>query len=207
MIPDNLLSLPIAAAADTIVAQSNTITGSIGIFMMLFTAQDLVENKIGIHYNNIKTSEYADLLSLNRSLNESEKLKLQQLVDVGYGTFLSRVSEGRHMDSLDVDSIGQGRVWTGNQGLENGLVDVLGGLDEAVEIAANMAGLSEYRLRELPRLRSPMEQLLEDLSAQSIKEDILKEELGSYYYQLQTIRSMQEWSLPQARMEYDIIIP
>ena len=178
----------ISAPADTIVAQSNTITGSIGIFMMLFTAEDLIENKIGIHYDNVKTSEYADLLSLNQSLTEDQKAKLQFLVDQGYGSFISRVANGRSMDSLMVDSIGQGRVWTGRQAMDIGLVDVEGGLDVAVELAARMAELDDYKLKELPALKTPLEQLMEDFGMKSMQDDILKEELGNYYSHLQTLK-------------------
>ncbi len=195
----------ISAPADTIVTQSNTITGSIGVFMMFFSAEELIENKIGIHYETVKTSKYADLLSVNRSLNNAEKRKLQMLVDETYGQFLGYVAQGRGLDSLYVDSIGQGRVWSGKRAIELGLADVEGGLDVALEIAAGMAKLEEYRILELPRLETKLEKLLNEFSMTKMKDDIIKDELGDYYQYLQTVKRVQSWKEPQARMEFDLI--
>lgn len=196
----------ISAPADTIVTQSNTITGSIGIFMTLFTAQELIEDKMGIHYDVVKTSEFADLYSLNRALNEQEKMKLQQMVDEGYGRFLSLVAEGRGLDSLYVDSIGQGRVWTGKRAIELGLADVEGNLDDAVALAAEMADLEEYKRINMPKLETGIEKLMSTLNASAVKEDILKEELGEYYRYLETLQKMKSWEAPQARMEFELIV-
>jgi len=195
----------ISAPADTIVTQSNTITGSIGIFMTFFTAEELLENKIGIHYDVVKTSEFADILSLNRSLNDAEKMKLQYLVDQGYGQFLGLVAEGRNLDSAYVDSIGQGRVWSGKRAIELGLADVEGGLDDAIEIAAGMAKLENYKILELPRMQTKLEKILEEFNMSSVKEELLEEELGEFYPYLKTIRNVQSWKEPQARMGYELI--
>lgn len=196
----------ISAPADTIVTQSNTITGSIGIFMTLFTAQELIEDKMGIHHDVVKTSEFADLYSLNRSLNENEKRKLQLMVDEGYGRFLSLVAEGRGLDSLYVDSIGQGRVWTGRRAIELGLADLEGNLDYAIEIAAEMANLEKYKRVNMPNIETGIEKFMNSLNASSVKEDILEDELGEYYRYLQTLQKMKTWETPQARMEYELIM-
>ncbi len=196
----------ISAPADTIVTQSNTITGSIGIFMTLFTAEELVEDKMGIHYDVVKTSEFADLGALNRSLNENEKRKLQGMVDEGYGRFLSLVAEGRGLDSLYVDSIGQGRVWTGRRAIELGLADLEGNLDYAIDIAAGMAKLDKYKVITSPKIQTGIEKLMSTLNASSVKEDVLKEELGEYYHYIETLQKMKTWDAPQARMEYELIM-
>ena len=196
----------ISAPADTIVTQSNTITGSIGIFMTLFTAEELIEDKIGIHYDVVKTSEFSDLYSLNRSLNEGEKRKLQIMVDEGYGRFLSLVAEGRGLDSLYVDSIGQGRVWTGKRAIELGLADLEGNLDYAIDIAAGMAKLEKFKIVKSPKIETGMEKLMSTLNASSVKEDVLKDELGEYYRYLETLHKMKTWDTPQARMEFELIL-
>jgi len=174
--------------------------------MTFFTAEELLENKIGIHYDNVKTSKYADILSLNRSLNDSEKMKLQMLVDDGYGQFLGLVAEGRGLDSLYVDSIGQGRVWTDKRAIELGLADVEGGLDDALKIAAGMANLEEYKIIELPKIETQLEKLMKELSMAKVKDDLIEDELGEYYQYLQTVKKVQSWKEPQARMEYELII-
>mgnify|MGYP003907007031 CR=1 FL=1 len=115
----------ISAPADTIVAQPNTITGSIGVFMMFVTAQELLENKMGVHFSTVKTAEMADLGSLFRSLTDAEYKVLQHGVDETYGQFISKVVHGRGLDSLFVDSICQGRVWSGVRAKELGLVDLI----------------------------------------------------------------------------------
>ena len=196
----------ISAPADTIVTQSNTITGSIGIFMTLFTAQELIEDKMGIHHDVVKTSQFADLYSLNRSLNENEKRKLQLMVDEGYGRFLSLVAEGRGLDSLYVDSIGQGRVWTGRKAIELGLADLEGNLDYAIEIAAEMANLEKFKRVNMPNIETGIEKFMNSLNASSVKEDILEDELGEYYRYLEALQKMKTWETPQARMEYELIM-
>jgi len=196
----------ISAPADTIVTQSNTITGSIGIFMTLFTAQELIEDKMGIHHDVVKTSQFADLYSFNRSLNENEKRKLQLMVDEGYGRFLSLVAEGRGLDSLYVDSIGQGRVWTGRKAIELGLADLEGNLDYAIEIAAEMANLEKFKRVNMPNIETGIEKFMNSLNASSVKEDILEDELGEYYRYLEALQKMKTWETPQARMEYELIM-
>jgi protease-4 len=196
----------ISAPADTILAQTNTITGSIGIFMTLFTAEELIEDKIGIHYDVVKTGEFADILSLNRSLKETEKMKLQNLVDEGYGQFLSLVAEGRSLDSGYVDSIGQGRVWSGQRAMELGLVDLEGGLDDAIAIAAEKAGLEDYKLMELPVLKTGLQKIMSELQMAKAKEDILKDEFGEFYEQWKQVKKVKSWNEPQARMEFELNI-
>lgn len=159
----------IATAADTIVADPLTITGSIGVFYTLFDVGGLFENKLGVTFDVLKTSPYADALSGLRPLTEPERALLQHSADRTYATFLERVSRSRGLDVAAVDSVAQGRVWTGRQAHALGLVDVLGDLRTAVALAAERAGLGDgpYRTRVLPRPRTTLEQLADAMNARA----------------------------------------
>ena len=196
----------ISAPADTIIAQPNTITGSIGVFMMFVTAQELLENRMGVHFNTVKTADMADLGSLFRSLTDAEYKVLQQGVDETYGQFISKVVQGRGLDSLFVDSIGQGRVWSGVRAKELGLVDLIGGLDLAIEIAAKKAGISEYGIIELPKHESQLEKLMKSLGQEQMKENMLREEMGEFYDTYIMVQKMRSQQGMMARMPVDIII-
>ena len=150
----------IACAADTIVSNPTTITGSIGVFGLIPNFGELLEDKLGIHHDVVKTNSLSDMPSTNRPLTSTEKALLQNMVEDVYSTFVNHVAEGRNMTYEQVDEIGQGRVWTGENALELGLVDVLGDLDDAVNIAVEMAGLENYRITKLPKQKDPLENLL-----------------------------------------------
>lgn len=159
----------IATAGETIVADPLTITGSIGVFALLMDVSGLFENKLGITFDGIRTSPYADIFSGVRPLSEAEQAMLGHFVDETYDDFVQRVAESRGIDPAQVDSIGQGRVWTGRDALDIGLVDTLGSLKNAVEIAARKAELGDgpYRVRILPRPKTFFEQLSESLNAKA----------------------------------------
>jgi protease IV len=159
----------IAMAADTIVADAMTLTGSIGVFSIFFDASDFLENRIGITFDGVQTSPYADMLSGVRSLRPEERQLLSAATERMYQSFLEKVARGRGLNVAGVDSVGQGRVWTGEQALEIGLVDVIGGLDTAVRLAAERAGLAEgtYRTRSLPRPRTFIDQISESMRSQA----------------------------------------
>lgn len=202
----------ISCAADTIVADPMTLTGSIGIYGQFFTGEKLIKDKLGMTSSSIKTNAHSDFggaypLPLpigNRPLNAYEKQVLQKYIENGYETFLSRVAQGRRMTRDEVHEVAQGRVWTGEQALQVGLVDVLGGLDEAIRIAAEKAGLEKYSLSEYPVEKNPFEELFSGLSA-SVRAKILNAELGEYYG---TFRDLKEMMNAQqglvARLPYDI---
>lgn len=155
----------ISAPCDTIVAQPNTITGSIGIFGILFNFGDFLENKLGITNDGVKTGDYSDIFNVTRSLNVQERQIIQTMVNDGYETFISKVAAGRSMSKEDVLEVAGGRVWTGEQAYEKKLVDVLGSFDDAVKIAAEKAGVEEdYRLSFYPRPQPFIEQILGKLS-------------------------------------------
>ncbi len=157
----------ISAAATKIYASPNTITGSIGVIGIIPNMQGFFKNKLGITFDGEKTHHYADLMSVNRPLTTQEKRLIQTWVDDFYETFLGRVAAGRGMERDAVDTIAQGRVWTGKDAMRLGLVDELGGLEEAISAAAELAELEDYRRVELPRQKDLLEQILQDLGAET----------------------------------------
>lgn len=194
----------ISCMADTIVAQPTTITGSIGVFGLFFSAQDLLNNKLGIRFDVVKTHEFADFGAIDRPLRESERQFLQRYIDTFYGGFLNKVASGRKLDSLYVDSIGQGRVWTGEWGLKLGLVDVLGGLQDAVEIAAKKANLDTYKIVTYPEPEDPLKALLKQLGLDPQSKMI--KELGTLYPFFEKVKNLYKQQGLLMRMEYDLII-
>ena len=167
----------IACKADTIVANPTTITGSIGVFGVLMNLEKMMKNKLGITTDRVKTNQFADLASPTRSLNESERAIIQNQVEMIYDKFITHVAEGRDMTKEEVDSIGQGRVWTGKDAVDLGLVDVLGGMEDAITIAADMAKLESYRITKLPIEKNPFEKIIEDLGGQ-VRSSIIKMNLA-----------------------------
>ena len=195
----------IACAADTIVASPSTITGSIGVFGLLFNMKELVNNKIGIQVETVNTNEHADALSQFKDLNEFERMKIQAEVESIYDIFISHVAEGRNMTKADVDSIGQGRVWAGEDAIKIGLVDIFGGLNKAIEIAAEKAKLKNYKIREYPAQKDFMEKLMEDFSLK-MQSNILENELGDAYIYYNHLDKILNLEGTQARLPYSIMI-
>ncbi len=195
----------IAAPADVIVAQPNTITGSIGVFGLLMNAQELLNNKLGIKIETVKFGEFSDLGSPDRPLNEAERKVIQNAIDHVYGDFIKRVAEGRKMSEAEVDSIAQGRVWSGADAVKIGLVDELGGLDKAIAIAARKAKLQDYRTVELPELKDPFEELWSSLSSEA-SVYFMKRELGPNYNEYEAVKKALRFQGIQARMDYQLKI-
>jgi protease-4 len=195
----------ISCIADKIVAQPTTITGSIGVFGLFFTGEELLNDKIGIRYDKVKTSEFADMGSIDRELNEGERKYFQNMVDYFYGRFLGLVAEGRNLDSLFVDEVGQGRVWTGIQALELGLVDTLGSLQDAVEIAREMADLGDdVRITTLPEKLDPFQELLKSFGLD--EEARMKKRLGVLYPFYEKYQTLEKYQGYQSHIGMDIII-
>ncbi|MFN5324720.1 MAG: signal peptide peptidase SppA [Bacteroidota bacterium] len=157
----------ISCNADSIFAQPNTITGSIGVFGLMFNLQDMLRNKLGVTIDTYSTGTYADMGSMTRPLTESEKSILQSYVEQVYGTFIGKVSQGRGISVADVDSIGQGRVWSGVDAHKLGLVDALGGLQDAIDAASKKAKLKNYRVVNYPEAKDPFKQLIDEMSGAS----------------------------------------
>lgn len=192
-----------AMACDTIVAQPTTITGSIGIFSMIFNAEGFLKEKLGITHDVVKTGEYSDIITATRPLSDGEKAIIQQGTNEGYETFTSKAAKGRGMTKENLLKIASGRVWTGEQALENGLVDMLGGLEDAILIAADKANISDdYKIKYYPKYQPLMDRLFN--SGNDVKTQLVKEELGEMYIYLKEINKLKNYQGIQARMPYDI---
>jgi len=196
----------ISCAADSIIAEPNTITGSIGIFAILPNMQKLFNDKLGVTFDGVKTGKFADLGSVNRPLTPEERSILQAEVNRGYNDFTQHVADGRHKTQAYINSIGQGRVWTGTQALKLGLVDRLGNINDAIASAAKKAKLKEYKLVTYPEQKSIFKKFGAGLSAE-IKTSMLQSELGDNYKTYEQVKSVtQLLRTPQARLPYMIEI-
>jgi len=192
----------ISAAADSIFADPTTLTGSIGVFGMIPNMQKLFNDKLGIHFDAVKTAKFADMdVDMDRPLTEEEKSIIQGGVNKIYQVFMKRVADGRKIDVAYVDSIGQGRVWTGEQAVKLKLVDRVASLDEAVKAAAKKAKLDNYRVSEYPRAKEPFANLL-STSKEKIKMWMLQDEMGDYVKYLSEIKKITKQSGIQARIPY-----
>jgi len=195
----------IACAADSILADRTTITGSIGIFGMIPNAQKLMTDKLGITQDVVTTNEHSDMISLTRPMSVFERDLMQQRIEDGYDTFISRVAEGRKMDKTAVDAVGEGRVWAATNAKEIKLIDAYGGLTDAINLAKKMANLDNYRIVNLPKLKDPFEELLKEFSG-SARASFMKDEMGEGYKYYEQLRSMISQKGILARIPYDIEI-
>ncbi len=195
----------ISCNADSVFANASTITGSIGVFSIVPNFQSFFKNKLGITFDGVKTAPYADMGSGDRPLTETEKRFFQAGTDSIYHTFKTRVAEGRKKNIEYIDSIAQGRVWTGSRALEVGLVDRIGTMQDAVDCAARMAKLKDYRVKEYPEKKNIFEQIMNNYK-KSVKKDLIKEEIGEdqmrVWKQLKQVKQMV--GVPQARLPFSI---
>jgi protease-4 len=192
----------ISCMGDKIFAQPNTITGSIGVFGLIPNAQKFFTDKLGITFDEVKVTKHGVLGGITKPLDPEEAAFAQRNVEKTYREFKLRVAEGRHKDTAYIETIAQGRVWTGNQGIANGLVDTIGGLDDAIAYAAQKANLKNYRLKEYPESKSIEEKIEESFG--EMKANAIKEELGDQYTFYKTVQWMKTTSGIQARMIYDL---
>lgn len=195
----------ISCYADTIVAEPTTITGSIGVFGVIPNMQGFFNKHLGITFDNVKTGKYSDLGNIVKPMTPEEKLIIQQGIDTVYHKFKKRVAEGRKMNMALVDSLAQGRVYTGIQAKNIGLVDVLGGINVAITIAAEKAGIKEYRIKEYPEQEEPLEKLLRSLAGET-ETYFLKTRLGEFYPFWREIEYVKKMQGIQARLPFNIII-
>lgn len=196
----------ISCAATEVLASENTITGSIGVFGIVPNFQKLLQEKIGLGFDHVKTNEYADLGSLYRPLKESERLIIQQGVEDIYADFIEKVGQGRGITTAQVDSIGQGRVWSGKDAKEIKLIDRFGGLHQAIERAATLAKLENYSLLELPLQRDPLELILAELSGEEMETKWIQEKLGIAKEYWLAIEKTTKMKGVQARLPYEFVI-
>jgi protease-4 len=202
----------IACVGDRIFAQPNTITGSIGVFGLLPNAQKMFKDKLGISFDEVEVTKHGVLGGITKPLDAEEAAFAQRNVEKTYREFKQRVADGRSavkkdvngvaFDTAYVETIAQGRVWTGNQAIQNGLVDEIGGLDEAIAYAAKKANLKEYRLKAYPEEKSFSEKLTESFG--DAKTQLVKEQLGEQYEIYKTIEWLKKTKGVQARMVYDL---
>lgn len=195
----------ISCSADKIYANANTITGSIGVFGVMPNLEKFWNNKLGITFDRFETNPHADLVSANKPLDETEKKMLQNMVADIYDDFTGKVAKGRNMTQAQVDSIGQGRVWSGEDAKNLGLVDELGDLQACIKAAAEKAGLTDYAIKELPALIDPIQKMVEELTGK--KEDqAMAKILGENYKMYRDIKSLATMKGVQARIPFLIEI-
>ena len=195
----------ISAPGTKIYADPMTISGSIGVFGLIPNAGKLLEDKLGLTTEIVNTNKNSDFPSILRPMKPNEKELMQLSIEMIYSDFVSKVASGRKMSPASVDSIGQGRVWSGTSALKIGLVDEIGGLKDAIKGASKLAGIESFSVKELPVLEDPYTRILSQLTGE-VKQSILKNELGEsvkYYNMVQEIKAM---SGIQARLPYFIDI-
>jgi len=198
----------ISCGADSIFAQANTLTGSIGVFSMLFDASKLMSKKLGITFDEVTTAPSATLGSPFRPMTAIERVYLQRGVDSIYYRFKSRVAAGRNLSINYVDSIGQGRIWSGKAAIDNKLVDRLGTIDDAVASAARMAGLKEYALKEWPVVEPFWEKLFGGKTDPEMQMSFqVKQYMGTeFYVAWKQYQHMKTWAgKPQMRLPFFVM--
>jgi len=198
----------ISCAADSIFASPTTITGSIGVFGIIPNMEGFFKNKLGVTFDGVKTGPYADLGAIYRPMNENEKKFVQQSIDEIYISFKQRVADGRKRSVEFVDSIAQGRVWSGNRAIDNGLIDKFGGLQDAIDCAVRMAKIKDYRLREYPEVQNVFDRLFGSSKDNTLKTEMIKKELGEDQYKIynEMLRVKQMTNTPQARLPFEFFI-
>jgi protease-4 len=191
----------IACAADSIVANPTTLTGSIGVFGMIPNLQKLYKNKLGISIDTVNTNKHADM-GMNRALTKFEEDKIQKSVVDIYTTFITHVGEGRNMSTTAVDEIGQGRVWTGYNAKDIGLIDTYGGLEKAIEIAVYLAEIEDYRIISLPKKKDPFAELALKLGGETSISDLVMLKLGLKTELTNPIENLLKRDKIQARIPF-----
>ncbi|MEG1865847.1 MAG: signal peptide peptidase SppA [Bacteroides sp.] len=195
----------ISCAADSIIAEPTTLTGSIGIFGMVPNAKVLTE-KIGITYDVVKTNQFADFGNLMRPFNNEEKALMQMMVGQGYELFVSRCAEGRHLTKAAIEKVAEGRVWTGEMAKKLGLVDQLGGIDKALAIAVKKANLKGYTVVDYPEKENFFTLLMNAQPTSYIESKLLNSKLGSYYKDFSLLKNLEERAAVQARLPFELNI-
>ena len=193
----------ISCAADTIIAQPNTLTGSIGIFGMFPNPHKLVTDKLKLNVETVKSNKHADFGSIFRPFNDSERAIMQGYINRGYATFIKRCADGRQMSTADIESVAQGRVWTGEMAKEIGLVDLLGDIELAKDIAAEKAGIESYTLISYPKEENTLTMLLNQ-TKESYIEARMGKTAGEFKNELNLIYNIEQTNRIQARMPYEI---
>ena len=195
----------IACPATKILADPTTITGSIGVFGVVPNLKGLFNNKLGITFDEAKTNANSDYISITKPMPAYQVNVLQAAIENIYSSFVAKVAEGRHLSKETVDSIGQGRVWSGKDAKRIGLIDDFGGLDRAIEVAVELAKIVNYSLIYLPEQKEPLQELIDQLTGNETR-TALEKEMGEYYRYYQYLKEIQEMKGIQARMPFEISI-
>ena len=193
----------ISCAADTIIAQPTTLTGSIGIFGMFPNPHKLINDKLKLNIETVKTNKLADFGNMSRPFNADERAIMQNYINKGYATFIQRCADGRQMPTTDIEAVAQGRVWTGEMALDLGLVDLLGDIELAKEIAAEKAGIESYTLIRYPKEQGAFDMLL-DQAKESYIETRLGKIAGQFKEEFNLIYNLERMNNLQARLPYTI---
>ena len=194
----------LSMVCDTIVAQPNTITGSIGIFGIMLDLSDFLDEKLGVTFDEVRTGEFGDTYTVTRPLTQVEKNFIQKNLDEYYETFTTKAAEGRDVAHEEIQKVASGRVWTGQQALDHNLVDLLGGFDDAVEIAAEKAGVSDdYKVRFYPAPKDFLEELLTNFQ-ENAESRAIRNELGELHYWYKHIQKIRQFQGAQARMPFEL---
>jgi protease-4 len=195
----------ISASASKILADPTTITGSIGVFGLFPDMKEFFNGKLGITFDNVNTNKYSDFPNVTRPLTAYEAAVIERQIEKIYSDFLSLVSAGRKIEKSQVDSIGQGRVWSGADAFALGLIDEFGGLNDAIAEAAELAAVTDYNLMSLPAQKEPFEQIIEELTG-DVATSRIEKELGEYYSYYEYLKQIKETRGIQARLPFEIIV-
>ena len=194
----------ISCNSNYIIAQPNTLTGSIGVFGMVPSFQRALKNKLGVTIDGVTTNKHSDAGGALRPLNAEELEVYQNFIDEFYGIFTQRVADGRGMEQSAVDEIGQGRVWAGADALKIGLVDALGNMDDAITKAAELAKLDNYKVTYYPKKKDFWTTLMEKTSGDNNIQAVIRQELGDQYYIYQGLQQLKNAEGVQALMPMQI---
>jgi len=194
----------IACAADSIIADPNTLTGSIGVFGVLFNIQKLLNDKIGITVDRVNTNKFSDIGTVTRKMEKEEESYIQGSIEDIYSTFIKHVADGRGMTVEAIDSIGQGRIWSGINALKLGLVDKLGGLEDAIEIAAKKANLENYRIVNYPQPKDPFDTFIEIMDG-NVRLHVFEQEMNDFEPYFEMFKNLSKQKGVQARLPFNII--
>ena len=194
----------ISCMADNIVAQPNTITGSIGIFGVIPNISGLNE-KLGLTYDGVKTNKMSDAITVNRKFTPEEHNLMQNYVNRGYELFVKRCADGRKMKTEQIKAIAEGRVWTGEDAIKNGLVDKIGGLNDAIAMAVTKAKLKTYNVSEYPKKETFESKFMKSFG-DDVEARFLKAQLGEQYKLFKQVRNLDKINGIQARLPYDLNI-
>jgi len=195
----------ISCMADKIYAEPTTITGSIGVFGMIPNLKNFLNDKLGITFDGVSTNANSAMGGVSQPLTPFQRKVIQNSVVDIYTAFINHVAEGRNMTPKQVDAIGQGRVWSGVDAIKIGLVDELGGLDDAIAEAAKLANIEGYRISERPELKDPLKEMIKKMGG-NVKASVIEDELGVSYKYYEYIKKMQTMEGFQARLPYFIEI-